>query len=217
MIKLIVNPNEFFSELKCKDLRIKKPLLTIVLPLAVILSMYQYLLINKLLQVFPKEVAQFLTIGAYISIIGSFIGIFAVWLIIAVVMHGISSFFNATGNFRRTFEFTGYGFLPSLVGAIVTTPISYHYISQAQLPKIPLTQLVQNPSIAKTLISGLLPKTLIYSNLLINLVLTAWSLTIWTFAIKHAREIELKKAFITALIPTILFGAYQIWNLLKIL
>ncbi|WP_457549501.1 YIP1 family protein [Archaeoglobus sp.] len=210
MLELITNPNEFFSELKRKDVKIKKPLLAIVLPLAVTLSTYQYILINKLSQAFPKEVAQFLTIGAYIGIISSFIGIFAVWFIVAVMMHGISSFFNATGNFRRTFEFTGYGFLPPLIGAIITIPISYCYISQAQLPKITINQLVQNPNIAKTLISGLLPKTLIYSNLLINLILTAWSLTIWTFAIKHAREIELKKAFITVLIPTAIFAIYQI-------
>ncbi|WP_457550862.1 YIP1 family protein [Archaeoglobus sp.] len=173
MLELITNPNEFFSELKRKDVKIKKPLLAIVLPLAVTLSTYQYILINKLSQAFPKEVAQFLTIGAYIGIISSFIRIFAVWFIVAVMMHGISSFFNATGNFRRTFEFTGYGFLPPLIGAIITIPISYCYISQAQLPKITINQLVQNPNIAKTLISGLLPKTLIYSNLLINLVLTA--------------------------------------------
>ena len=217
MMKLVTNPNEFFAELKRKDVKIRKPLLTIVLPLAIILSTYQYLLINKLSQAFPKEVAQFIMIGAYIGIIGSFIGIFAVWFIVAVIMHGISSFFNASGNFRRTFEFVGYGFLPSLLGAIVTIPISYCYSSQAQLPKITITQLVQNPDIAKTLITGLVPKSIVYSNLAINFVLTAWSLTIWTFAIKHARNIELKKAFITALIPTILFGAYQIWNLLKIL
>jgi len=217
MLKLMTNPNEFFAELKQKDVKIKTPLLTIVLPLTLILSVYQYAIINKLSQALPEDIAQFLMIGAYMGIIGSFIGMFAVWLIVAVIMHGISSFFNASGNFRRTFEFTGYGFLPSLVGAVVTVPLSYYYISKAQLPKISVTQLVQNPNIAKTLISELVPKSIVYSNLTINFVLTAWSLTIWTFAIKHAREIELKKAFICALIPTVLFEIYQIWNVLKVL
>ena len=64
---------------------------------------------------------------------------------------------------------------------------------------------------------SIIPKDLVYSNLIINVAVTIWSLTIWTFAIKHAREIELRKAFICALIPTLLFGVYQIWNLLKIL
>jgi len=215
-MKLITDPNAFFEELKQKDIRIKIPLLNIVLPLAVLLSVYQYFLMNKLSQAFPRELAQFFLVGAYIGIIGSFIGIFAVWLIVAVIMHGISSFFDGKGSFRRTFEFTGYGFLPSLIGSAITVPLSLNYISKAEMPKISIAQL-QNPDIIKTVMLSIIPKSLIYSNLIINLAITAWSLTIWTFAIKHAREIELREAFITALIPTVLFGIYQLWNLLKIL
>lgn len=85
-MKLITNPNKFFEELKQRDVKIKKkPLLTIVLPLAVILSTYQYLLMNKISQAFPKELAQFFMIGAYIGIIGSFIGMFAIWFVVAVI------------------------------------------------------------------------------------------------------------------------------------
>lgn len=75
----------------------------------------------------------------------------------------------------------------------------------------------QNPKIVKTIMLSIVPKDLIYPNIIINLAVTAWSLTIWTFAIKHARDIELRKAFITALIPTLLFGAYQLWSILKLL
>jgi hypothetical protein len=216
-MKLITDPNAFFEGLKQKGVKIKKPLLAIVLPLAVVLSFYQYFLITKISQAFPKELAQFLLVGAYIGIIGSFIGIFAVWLILAVIMHGISSFFDGKGSFRRTFEFTGYGFLPSLIGSAITVPMSAYYISKAEIPKISITQLQQNPDIMKAVMLSLIPKDLVYSNLIINLAITAWSLTIWTFAIKHARAIELKKAFISALIPTVLFGIYQIWSILKLL
>ena len=69
-------------------------------------------MVIKLSQAFPAEIVKFFLVGAYIGIIGSFIGIFAVWLILAVIMHGISSFFNGKGPFRRTFEFVGYGFPP---------------------------------------------------------------------------------------------------------
>ncbi len=131
-------------------------------------------------------------------------------------MHGISSFFDGKGSFRRTFEFTGYGFLPSLVGSLITVPMSAYYISKAEMPKITITQL-QNPNVIKTIMLSLIPKSLIYSNLIVNLAITAWSLTIWTFAVKHAREIELRNAFISASIPTLLFGTYQTWNILKIL
>ena len=215
-MKLITNPDEFFEELKQRDVRIKIPLLTIMIPLAILLSVYQYLLVTKLSQAFPPELARFFLVGAYVGIIGSFIGVFAVWLILAVIMHGISSLFGGKGSFRRTFEFTGYGFLPSLVGSLITVPMSAYYISKAEIPKITITQL-QNPNVIKTIILSLIPKSLVYSNLIVNLAITAWSLTIWTFAVKHAREIELRKAFITALIPTVLFGIYQLWSILKLL
>ncbi len=124
-------------------------------------------------------------------------------------MHGISSLFKGKGSFRRTFEFTGYGFLPSLVGSLITVPMSAYYIFKAEIPKISIAQL-QNPNVIKGIMLSLIPKSLIYSNLIIYLAITAWSLTIWTFAIKHAREIELRNAFITASIPTVLFGIYQL-------
>jgi len=126
-------------------------------------------------------------------------------------------FFEGKGSFRRTFEFTGYGFLPSLVGSLITVPMSLNYILNAEIPKISFTQLQQNPNVIKAIMLSLIPKSLIYSNLIINLAVTIWSLTIWTFAVKHAREVELKKAFVSALIPTVLFGIYQLWSILKLL
>ncbi len=40
-MKLITNPDEFFEELKQRDVRIKIPL-TIMIPLAILLSAYQF-------------------------------------------------------------------------------------------------------------------------------------------------------------------------------
>jgi len=155
-------------------------------------------------------------VGAYIGIIGSFIGMFAVWLILAV-MHGLSAFFGGTGSFRRTFEFVGYGFLPSLIGSAITIPMSAYYISNIEIPKISLNTLQRNPDVMKAIMLSLIPKDLVYSNLIINLAITAWSLTIWTFAVKNAREIELRKAFICALIPTVVFVIYQVWSIIGLL
>jgi len=214
-MKLITNPNAFFEDLKQKDTRIIIPLLTIVVPLAVLISSYQYLLVTKISKAFPENLAKFFVIGAYIGIIGSFIGIFAVWLILAVIMHGLSAFFDGRGSFRRTFEFVGYGFFPSLVGSLITVPMSAYCISNAEVPKISLAQL-QNPDVVKEIMLTLIPRDLVYSNLTINLAVTVWSLTIWTFAVRHAREVELRKAFFTALIPTVLFGIYQVWSILKL-
>jgi len=63
-MKLITNPDEFFAELKQRDVRIRVPLLTIVLPVAVIMALYQFLLMTKFSQIFPRELAQFFMVGA---------------------------------------------------------------------------------------------------------------------------------------------------------
>jgi len=189
----------------------------IVLALAILVSTYQYLLVTKISQAFPAEIARFFTVGAYIGVASSLIGVFAVWLITAAIMHATSAFFDGKGSFRRTFEFTGYGFLPSLVGSLITIPTSAYYVLNAEIPKISMEQLQQNPQIMKSLILSIIPQDLIYSNLIINLAVTVWSLTLWTFAVKNARNLTTRKAFMSALIPTLLFGMYQVWSLFRLL
>ena len=132
-------------------------------------------------------------------------------------MHGLSAFFDGEGSFRRTFEFTSYGFLPSLIGSLITIPMSAYHIMNAEVPKISIAQLQQDPDAMRAVMLSFIPKDLIYSNLIINFAVMIWSLVIWSFAIKHAREIEFREAFFTALIPTVLFGVYQIWSILKVL
>ena len=216
MLKLLSNPNGFFSDLKKEEVKLKKPM-AILIALAILLSAYQYILMLKLSQAFPPKLAVFFKMSAYFSIIGSLIGVFGVWLITAAIMHVVSALFNGKGSFRRTLEFVGYGFLPSLIGSLITFPMSAYYITNAEIPKIDIATFQQNPKILGALIASLIPKDVIYSNILIYIAMTIWSLSIWSFAIKHAREIELKKAFISALIPTVIFGIYQIWKFLKIL
>ncbi len=212
-MKLITDPDGFFADLKWNEVKIRKPAV-IVVALAILLSVYQYTLATKISQAFPAEIAKFFVVGAYINVVGSFIGTFAVWLMLAVIMYGLSAFFGGSGSFRRSFEFVGYGFLPSLVGSAITVPMSLWFIVQAEVPKV---NILQNPDFVKLIVLSLIPRNLIYSNLIINFAVTAWSLIIWSFAIKHAREIELRKAFVCALIPTALFGAYQAWSVLRLL
>jgi len=212
-MKLITNPDEFFAELKTKDGSIKIPIL-IIIGIAILGSISYYFFINKIIKflgIFPENIVQILTVGAYIT---TFITVFVIWLIITVIVYGLSALFGGEGSFYRTFTFIGYGFLPSLIGSLITTPISVYYIMNAEIPEIDLTQLEQNPEIIDALITSLLPNEIIYSTLIINIAMIVWSLVIWSFALKHAREIDLRKAFICVLIPTVPLVIYQIWSVL---
>ena len=211
-MKLVTNPDEFFADLKTKDASIKVPIL-IVIGIAILGSINYYFLINKILGIFPENIVQILTVGAYI---GTFISVFVIWLIITVIVYGLSALFGGEGSFYRTFTFIGYGFLPSLIGSLITTPISVYSIMNAEIPEIDLKQLEQNPEIIDALITSLLPNEVIYSTLIINIAMIVWSLVIWSFALKHARDLDLRKAFICVLIPTVPLVIYQIWSVLGV-
>jgi hypothetical protein len=124
--------------------------------------------------------------------------------------------FKGEGSFKRTFEFTGYGFLPNLIALCITIPIGYYFLSNAHIQTLTMAQL-QNPEVVKQVMSSILPKTMIYTNLLVGIAVSLWNLSLWTYGIKYARNLELKKAFIVALIPTVLFGAYQLYSVAKFL
>lgn len=213
-MRLITNPNEFFARLKEQEISLKVPVL-IVVALAIITSVKQFLIISKMAQSLPPEMSKFFMIGAYTGVIGSFIGMFAIWLIFAAIMHALSSFLGGDGSFRRTFEFTGYGYLPSLIGSLITVSLSSYYVLHASVPNVDLSNV--NPEAMRSVMLSIMPHELIYTNLMINLAVTLWSLTIWIFAVKYARNLTTKNAFVTALIPTLLFALYQIYSAVKLL
>lgn len=171
----------------------------------------------KLSQALPESLKSFFIAGAYIQLVSTFLGFFAAWLIIAAVMHGLSAFFDGRGELRRTFEFAGYGFMPSLLGSAVTIPVSLKYVEEATIPTIDLQELSANPEIlVKSLVSHF-PDSYVYSAIFLNLAVTAWSFLIWTFALKNARNVELKQAAVCAAIPTAIFGVYQVMALVRLL
>ncbi len=215
-VKLVIDPDGFFAELCKSEPRLRKPAL-IVLAVAIMYSVSQYVIISKISEALPGEISQFFVTGAYVGIAISFVATFAVWGILAVIMHGLSAFFGGKGQFKRTFEFVGYGFLPTLVNLLITTPITMFHVLNVKLPKVSLAQLMQNPDIVKMLILALIPRDIVFMNVTVSIVFTVWSVLIWSFAVKNARNIPLRKAVICVIIPTAIFMAYQIFTTTRLL
>lgn len=214
MLSLITNPDEFFAELKEKDPSLKRPAIIVIL-LAMMVAYYQFKVTMKISTALPPDIARFFVVGAYINAISSVIGIFAVWLITAAIMHGLSAFFDGRGEFRRTFEFAGYGFLPSLFGSAVTIPASLSYIENAALLKLDVKELAADPEVLTKAILSQIPSEYVHSALVLNIAITIWGLLMWCFAVKNAREIDGRKAFVCAAIPTAIFGGYQVLSLVR--
>ena len=75
----------------------------------------------------------------------------------------------------------------------------------------------QNPQAMKSLMLSITPPDLLYSNLAVSFAITLWSLTLWTFAVKHARNLSTRKAFVSALVPTAVFAVYQLYSVARLL
>ncbi len=213
--ELITNPNDFFKDLSYKEISLKMPFL-IVLIFSVLMSIYTYYTTSIMFKIFPSDMQSMMALSTIIAAVSALVGGFISWLLIAAIMHIISIAFKGEGPFKRTFEFTGYGFLPNLIGLCITIPIGYYFLSNAHIPTLTMAQL-QNPIVVKQVMSSIFPKTMLYVNLLIGIAVSLWNLGLWTYGIKYARNLELKKAFIVALIPTVLFGAYQLYSIAKLL
>ncbi|HID43168.1 MAG TPA: YIP1 family protein [Archaeoglobaceae archaeon] len=138
------------------------------------------------------------------------------WLIISLIMYGISSALGGQGSFKRLFEFTGYGFVPSIISSLITTPVMAYYISSAVVPKLSMAD-IQSGEFAKDFMRTLMPADVVYFNLIISIAFLIWSFTIWTFGVKNARELEMNKAILTVLIPLIAYIAYTAYAMLNFL
>ncbi|ADC70046.1 Protein of unknown function DUF2143 [Methanocaldococcus sp. FS406-22] len=215
IIEALTNPDAFFKKLSQKEVSLKEPFL-IVLIFSILIAISAYISTSAIYKIFPPQYQQMMAFVKIIGLISSFVGGIVSWLIIAGVMYLISMAFKGKGSFKKTLSFTGYGFLPNIIGALITIPIAYYFLSQVHVQPLTIAQM-QNPVIVQMAIKQIIPKTLIYTNTIIGFGITLWNLYIWTYAIKYARNLDLKKAFITALIPTIIFGLYQLYSVIKFL
>jgi hypothetical protein len=183
MTNVLTNPNQFFGELSARDTNLKTPFL-IVLIAAIVGAISSAITMSAVISSLPKEVAVitsiFAVIGAIIGLIMPFIG----WLLYAGVFYAISMLFKGTGSFKRVFEFVGYGFIPTIIGAVIGLAATL-----AVPPTIEFLPDTHPLTLAATII---------------QILLLLWSANIWIFGIKHARNLSTKHAIITVLgIPAV--------------
>ena len=59
---------------------------------------------------------------------------FVAWLVVAAVFFGISWIYEGKGGFMRTLEFVGYGFIPSILGGLISAVLVYNFVSTIHIP-----------------------------------------------------------------------------------
>ncbi len=216
-MELISDPNRFFEKLAEKEVKLLKPVLAVILPMSILGGIYQYVISMKLAEAFVGDVAFVFKLVAYLGVVFALITSFVSWLILTLIMFALSALFGGEGSFRKTLESVGYGFFPFLISSLIKTPLTVKYALEAELPKISMNTIKENPEAVDLVVKSLLPSEVIYSSAVINVAATVWAVVMWSFALKHSRNLEFRKAFVSASLPAVLYTAYQLWTLLRLL
>jgi hypothetical protein len=192
MLKVLYDPDSFFKNLE----------IHFVIPFAIVLisgllgSLAVYLKMGEfesyLLQTIPNEnpeltkaLVQFVELTALVS---PFIGAIFQWVILSGVLYGLSALLGGSGDFSKTLKFTAFCYVPS----IILFPISFY---------------LADFDFQRSQVFALTP------SLILSIAIGLWQAFILVFALKHARDLSVKKSLICVAIT---FGSILLLSILTI-
>ena len=207
MIEILTNPNKFFDAKREAEGSLKIPAL-IVLIIGIISGIGAYfmggLTAEMLSGTVPPEAQAFLSFIPISSAIAAVIVSFILWVVFAAIFFGISCIFKGEGNFKRTLEFVGYGYIPMIISGIISAIFIYNIVSTAQIP------VVTDPAKMAEALEPLLKSPMMQLSYAISILFMLWSANIWVFGLKHARNLSTKNALITVAVPV---AVYVLWTI----
>ncbi len=204
MTNVLINPDRFFAELSAKDTKLITPSV-IVLVIAIVAAISAVMMMGVVTSSLPEEAAAFAGIGAAVGAILALVMQFIMWLVYTGIFYVISMFFSGEGSFKRCLEFIGYGFIPSIIAAIIGL-----VVMMTVLPTIEFS--VENPELFQ---QTFMSNSLMQASSILGIFLTLWSANIWIFAIKHARNLSTRNALFTVGVPVGLYMIYGISMMYK--
>ena len=213
MLEVLTNPNKFFETRKKGRENLKIPVF-IVLISGIIGGISAFLsssiMMEAMAKTLPPEAQGFMSFMPISTAIGAVIFSFIIWLIVAAVFFGISCIFKGEGNFKRTLEFVGYGYIPTIIGGLISLVLVYNFITTVQIPAITTT----DPTKIKEVIAPLMKSPMMMLSSAVGMLFMLWSANIWVFGLKHARNLSTRNALITVAIPVAAYILYSVYRML---
>jgi hypothetical protein len=214
---ILFNPDAFFQEKINGSENLRIPAL-VVLATGIVGAVSAVLMAQLSAKMMSSMMPGIESIIMIAALAGALIGTFIFWLIWAGLIYGISSVFKGEGSFRRTLEFVGYGFLPQLMGSVITLIAAFEYLPQVHVTAIStagssdqLGQVVQNATNAMMHDPAMAEFVQVSS--LVTIVFLLWSANIWIFGIRHARKLSPRDAALCVGIPVVLYVIFLIYKL----
>lgn len=139
----------------------------------------------------------------YLFMLPSLVTPFVSWLVVGVVLVVVSMYLGGDGDLSDTVAVAGWGFLPALVGAVLTLGLTVHMLSGTDPSGI--------QEAAET--QGAVFETLRSTEMrVIRYVLVGWQAFIWTFGVRHVQGLELRNSAIPAVTAACLVVAWDLFG-----
>jgi hypothetical protein len=211
IIDVLTRPDAIFQEMVKSEEDLKIPFLFVAI-VGIISASYGYMVGSLTSRMFASAGAGMGAIVAVSTVIGAFIGIIFFWLIGSAVFYLLSLAFKGTGGYNRTLEFVGYGFIPQIFGSLLTLVMALYYLPMVQ---VPIVTSFTDPAVIQNAVTSLMHDSAMVEftkvSAVIAVIFLLWSANIWIYAIKYARNLTLKHAAITILLPVIIYIIYSLF------
>jgi hypothetical protein len=215
LIDILIRPREFFQYAITEKESLKIPGL-IVFALGIVSAVYAYLIGGLTGKMMAGLIPGMESIIAVSTILGALLGIFVFWGIWTGVFYLISSLFKGKGTFKRSLEFTGYGYLPQIFGALLTVIVAIQYIPRVIVPEIS-TAASQDPQLLQDAVKALMhdPAMMEMTQIIsiISIVFLLWSANIWIFGMRNARQLSERDSALCVGIPVVVYILYMIYTM----
>jgi hypothetical protein len=153
-----------------------------------------------------------------LSVICAFAGVFICWVIIAGIFYLVSLIFEGNGTFSRSLEAIGYGFLPLVLGYLVTLAVGLTYIPRIAAETLSRGGSFANPAAAMSATQAFMNDPLVTQytriTMIVAIIFLLWSTYCWIFGMKHARQLTARDAAICVGVPVLLYIIYLLAMLL---
>jgi len=215
IFSVLVNPDAFFGGLEKEGRSLRIPAL-IVFAAAICAAVNGYLVGGPVARLMGGAMPSMGMIIPVASAIGAFLMMFIIWILWTVIIYAITFGFKGSGSLRKMLEFTGYGFIPQIVGAVITIIVALVDLPRVVVPQIASTAL-QDPAAIQAATKALMhdPAMAAFTQTaaVIGIAFLLWSANIWIFGTKHARMLSIRNAAICVFIPVLVYILYTIYTL----
>ena len=213
--EVLIKPGAFFQDAIAEKENLTIPAL-IVLALGIVSAVYAYLMGGLTGKMMAGLIPGMESIIAISTILGALFGVFVFWGIWTGVFYLVSSLFKGKGTFKRSLELVGYGYLPQIFGAILTSIVALQYIPKVIVPHI-TSAATQDPQVIQEAVNALMhdPAMMEMTQItsIISIVFLLWSANIWIFGMQHGRGLTPSDSALCAGIPVVTYILYIVYSM----